>query len=695
MNLSRLSETPTVWIGGTLRTDAVCLSASEFEGGVGVNQATITLRDPGSTPTGRIMDRELRSWYDDQPCAIHIGPHGCVHWGRISQVDFSLGSGEAITVRSTVSSDMLGMPLRPYVGHAHKLDNTRNDALRVQWFEGLVVLDKIAGDVVFNPVTNGVATPNLFVGNVFGSTNPVFLHPSQISRALLDEDRKNAEAGKPTKLVKFWSLRDAVAYVMHLRSQFMWGGTLDIDSAPAADIAAITDDPSLVRDVKLSIGSTVSEQLTKLLTPFGYRWCLEPRVTGDGAMIRIYERGKGIAGRGFANPIGLQRPRETLNTGMTTVKTMDVAFDPIDGVATSVEICGGVPHVETTIELRPAWDAIYDRTPGTVYPASWWKSFNRTASKSYLPAPHGTKDLDWEHDPARQRAWRYFCANEGGDYTGDAGRPWFTTTLDLAAHLQGDGTFAYDAAFMAEHLKLFRRRKLMPTLTTDGEGNHIGKTNGVYLEYWEPNSETWNPVVGSTNEDGRRGMPEARNIRILQDEIGVVFDADDPPTVLWKIAARHGMDALKLRVTGTIALDNVVSLLVSTGDAGAPVTSHLHRERRVILNQQDRFIVKAVDQSSVLHHLPLPKRESDPRSAMDALAKDTLWKSQQATISGEITLDGIVSGLLGIDVQEIAGRRIGFDSNPAGGFRRYPNVAGVTYDIQQQTTRIQLSTVRG
>jgi len=259
-------------------------------------------------------------------------------------------------------------------------------------------------------------------------------------------------------------------------------------------------------------------------------------------------------------------------------------------------------------------------------------------------------------------------------------------------------------------------------LTTHNDGSVVGdEYGGVWIEYWTeeagtaeegPNGDGWKPISE---------LGESISAGLLKNECGIRFQAGKfINKVFSKIPYRYSdtekenwESNFKLRVTATIQLDAPYVTEASDffaaggirGTALAPISpigldTQLKDTKVSYVDGSNKFRYRIIHSESRFFNDPkfINVSVNDAwRSVIYARQLYSNWS--QATCRGVISIPGLdlldTSNILGTSAEKIEGKEISFETSPEGASpKRYPTIAGISYDIQRQETKLHLETFR-
>lgn len=359
-----------------------------------------------------------------------------------------------------------------------------------------------------------------------------------------------------------WTADQAANYLVSFYASAPW---LTLPSQ--AELATLfgTD---VLENVRLE-GRSVLEALEQLGLRAGLRVSVALARDAAGQLTRSLV----FVGRGLGRTISLyhQMPGETFTLTRTAMEGLDAEILWADSPA-RLELAGDVKLYESTFDLVAGWDPDLEGEERDIYRRSGNPNF----------ADHAD-------------VYRKWVLNEAGDYSGEP-------------YNAGD---AYDFEPLFGHSEyLPRRRRLLPTVSTDA----LGESYGVYVEVSYDAGETWSRYRGP--------------VSVLRDECGILLSSDQLPPELFHAADR---DELRVRVTATVESDSRLGVLVER-----PGLQDDHRGRRLWQDVSDEYHHRTVGADSIFHGGP--SREVDDSERLIALAAD-LWAAERhASSPGRVRL---------------------------------------------------------
>ncbi|MGD9632198.1 MAG: hypothetical protein AB7G28_20635 [Pirellulales bacterium] len=535
-----------------------------------------------------------------------------VHWGKVTQVPIVIQpKGETLQVTSRTELYHLGGKIDGYY----------------VWDPIAGAIQHVDGELIFNPLIDGLVYGNrnaTLTTNGVSPGRPIFLDPESV-RTTAAQSFQGAVLGS-------WDLAQAVEFLLWSLNDETY-----VANVSAANLADVFDDPNaVIRDVRIPRGTYLAEALDLLIVPLGYQW----RVSRTALGSRTYAFWKRGAG-GTLRTVKHQAWGSDLDLDEQNTETAGVTFD-ISSLANQITILGGFGEYEMTVELLRAWPAADDPVAGI--------------------ADELAKDNpDFDNKRNVLRKW---VLNEAGDYIGLRTEIDGLFTSDLRAALTSAGIL---------HEFVGRRRRLLPTLTLDGDGAPIGRISGVEVEYANEGggSPTWLPVdlldVGCS---------------LLEKEAGVYFDSN-------RLPEEFLFNPADLRIRATFTLQNDLRL---TGYADRQVDSPNEDVVPVVVSAPDRFRYR--DRSlSKYDGGALPSLTVNDTTAIANFAAYVRDKWDVMRCGGAIQLEGLDhTYLVGDRVEKIEGKEISFEAKAASGI--YPQIVAIERNVTQQVMVLHLDHFR-
>ncbi|HSG73301.1 MAG TPA: hypothetical protein VLA12_22990 [Planctomycetaceae bacterium] len=494
---------------------------------------------------------------------------------------------------------------------------------------------KTQDDLLFNPVVDGVVINNMSDKSFNPQTGvndfKLWIDPESIRT----ESARGATGQSPAE----WTIKEAVnalCQLMNSDEEFI----KNFDPSDP-DYTTLFDDALPIRNLSLKRGLHLPDYLDALLLPLGFDWYINYEVAGSNQLtrrIKVFKRAAGTEKTIKLADIGDFADFNTTNIEQTTITT------DIGRTYNKVVVWGGVQEREITVELKKAWDVGDD---------------SATAEDLDMTNPDGTyKD--------KKNVWRLFAANEAGDYNDADGRSY--EILDLSSVF--DDYVPRRRAFK-EPLHFRRATVGVPTKDPDE----------ILIEYY----------------DGTEWLPLKKEwlsqVRILTHEMGVIFTGATPIEEIMELGS-----TFKIRVTGTVVGDKRLK-----GEAENIADSPNARENVLYIDASDRFrdsiiqvggdyaSVYPTQSSSMLN-------EHDDHDAITAYAEKILEQEISAAMNCDFVLMGLQASYgIGDLLTSIEGRNISLNrrSPLTGQTAKYPQVIGVTWRPQEQSTHLMVDTNEG
>lgn len=390
-----------------------------------------------------------------------------------------------------------------------------------------------------------------------------------------------------------------------------------------------------MRDVTIPIGARLPEALDRLLIPFGYNWYVKYDTGTSKPIIRLFE-----IGSGDEKQLYLQRPASALDLNFSNCNQYEVSRSVGDSF-NQVRVLGDLEKYELTLPLLPAWPVADDSLSAS--------DLDKTdAGSSYV---------------GHELAWRQWVANEAGDL--DESRAF--GSLEFSVPKLQDVFLTY----------LPHRRNIEDPLTYIGDSQK--QRRPILLEYSTDAGATFTPV------------PEKWPIKLLPDQIGVLFDGDQPPDEL----VTAGTSA-RLRITGTVTGDGRVE-----GLAEKETFSANGRTFEQVLLADDKFFLRqrltVGDYKSVLAEYNNEGDEIDDTDRILDYAEKIRDKNHHAEVDAEFRLPGLhLYYEIGDLITKIDGRDINLDaaSIDAPVFR-YPQIVERRFEFKDDGPYTVLVVDRG
>lgn len=429
-----------------------------------------------------------------------------------------------------------------------------------------------------------------------------------------------------------WPLTSAVYYLCHVLNA---GPIRPITNPTLAELGAVfVDSTDLLRNAQVDDGKMLPEVLDELLLPMGYHWKLAKR--RGSRKIEFFRRGSG----GSLVYLNHQRFGDVFDPTKTNVETQGVVFDA-SRLANTIVGRGSKLQLEITAELVRTWPEALDEY-----------SRDQLTEKAIAEDAGDT--------PGLADAYRKWALNEAGDYIGK--RPEIKTIFNqtLVNQLRAGNWLRWMVP---------RRRKLLPTLTQNAAKTEpIGTTDGVEIEYKGADGE-WKPVGGWS-------------IEFLKAEAGIYIKDEAIPEAL--LDARSGA---AMRITATIETDFRI-----TAKAADVLNSSLPFPAVAMLDLDGEFHWRVI--SSLSKYNGRAGLEADDRPYLQRFVDQLLAKWNQVDVAGNVVLEGVDQHAysVGDRVAGVKHRNVSFKAKSSG--NAYPQIVGLTYDVESQKTIVHLERTR-
>ncbi len=417
-------------------------------------------------------------------------------WGEVVQQTVDLvPDGETAIVHARIEPYHFGRTLTSY---------TVYDPIALAY-------KTVYADPVFNPLIDGSVEQNKSDKRSQSGLYNVWIDPESLRTS-------TAETGQG-QTASAWSVIDAATAIANEINVETFVKNFDpfdfkyvdgqlVLNTSAGNTAADGRSPSLL-NVRLDRGAFLNQYLDDLLIPHGLSWyvalAIEPLdPTVDNSARRLIPRLKVFElGRGVEKQIYHQAAGETLDLAESNAPEISVTTSIAD-LANKIIGHGSRKQKQLTIELYPGW----------------------AESDDALKVDSLSKNSeDWPNTQfeTKQNVWRLWVGNFAGDYNNlrTTTKPIPNAARDLSAVFT---TFPP------------RRRRIEDCLTLDDNG----RRRPPFVEYYSTEASAWVPV------------PDSWGLTILNDQVGVYFNAEDPPEEL--IAG--GIANARVRITGTLTEDD-------------------------------------------------------------------------------------------------------------------------------------------
>ena len=711
MASSKSSATIEVLINGVISNEARVHDIRQVSG-ASVNTAVFEV----VAPSTNIMETENNNLAgiagQNQRVEIKIydqnaQPH-TVFLGRVTGATISIGpQGEVIKYTARLDPNMFG----PSITHAACMN--LNDKSLDNWERASFGLAYTEESIVFNPVINGVPTPNKTAWDVTDNASvffqeKVFIDPRQVSpwgvTAAIDDRQNETQVvtnpyNSPSRgtdaICDYWSLREAVEFVLLSINS----GEVYINNPSQAVINILPEDGTQIRNLHIRRGMYLPEALDALLLPFGYYWYVDFD-NPFGPTIAIEQRG--LSG---TETIKRQAPGVQVDLANTDLWKLDINYDISNKTISSNTAYGECIIKEGTFELIPAFDLSAVENGDF---RDMWKDTQGTASAS---------------GGAGQFSMMKWVLNEAGDYNhqwGLAGQQWYVQNEFVFSHertetiaaFDWDAFFGADAPNQTNHIK--RRSRFLPMVQMDQQGTGpAGPVNGTFIEFgkWDPVDLKWiwTPIGGVADKDSATVIGDCYSsygiqcgVRLLEEEAGIIFS--DPPAELIAALRSGNPDYAnwpRIRITASLACDErlqdsllaVKSLPLDPYDAASDVRQF--RKRAVEKTGDYKSVLWPANVANIGFN-GLVDGSTDDTNAIQNYNSQIVNTYSQATVTGSAVLnalDFVSTDWIGKSITKVEGLELGLETSAALGFgATYPIVTGVTYDVNNQVTILSLGT---
>jgi len=579
----------------------------------------------------------VRNRFESVACKIYMDVQGTpdtlIHAGIIAGGDVGYNeTGDVWIKKSRHSNELFGDPL-DQIWVAYRYPSEQSNV--ASW--GSIQVD---GDAVFNPVFDGRIQPNMSI--LFDQSVPS-------NRAFVDIDSlpQNVQGVQP------WTLLDATWYLIQTLNP---NETHVINPQYNQISNVISNQDTILTNLEIPKGSYLPVALKKLLEPYGYQM-RTVYGAGDKPYIYINKRNDGDS---------FQLKGQALNTqadlDISEVHEIDVNYERVKSSAKYIRIIGDYERRESTFELIPGWSHVYDDL--------YTEPDKLQLGSDYIKS-----------NPGAEFAWRRWVLNEAGDHNGTGqGRSfpaWFANHFfELKPNLQ-------------------KRRQFLPTIIEELLGGAVGIHDGTLIEWYHPEKSGWHSITGNENtSDEYVGLKQGTSVRLLENECGIYFTSQLPPLQLMAFGLEQGTNVprAKIRITASLLGDQRVRYEETTR------SDMINQKVEVI--KMPSFKLRVVDQAS--KHFPYKNTslykntEKDDRQAIKDLAAELSDNWGHSNISANVKLIGVdyeLDDKLGRPVEGINGRNVWFVLDPQQ--RKYPTLLGWEMDYQNQTTTLQIGTLRG
>ncbi len=488
-------------------------------------------------------------------------------------------------------------------------------------FEGQVWHDPTAGENVttgFGPVFN----PRID-GQILPNMGELTFSDSTAKIWMPPEGARTSSAEDVAlQGPELWTLKEAVRSMV----QACYVAEQPVQIISDTELNRLDNAPDLL-NISLPAGKYLPYYLDALLQPLGYNWCLDHDQLHDyGPTIRIIKRGVGDE-----VTVKLQRPGETLSVADTQAEQYAIARR-IGDSPNAVRIEGALQRREVTFPLWPAW-----------------------AESDDALAVSALKKQDGSSYAAHQHAHRKWVAGESGDY-------YDLRSDDLTADVP-----SFDDVF---DVWVPHRMKAEEPLTYLADGTTDPHGHPILVEYSTDAGTSWAPITDEI----------AGNMLLLPDELGILFNSDEPPEDL-RDSGGETIDDIRLRMTCTLTGCSRI-----VGEAERQGTAVNSRDNKLTLQMAERFldqqVVKSGTYASQLYSGAAGAEEQDDSTEIQTYAETLRDQYETAEIACTIRLAGFHDYKIGDLITKVEGREIGLNEASAEGTARYPQITQIVETLE-------------
>ena len=482
--------------------------------------------------------------------------------------------------------------------------------------------------IVFNPEINGIVEPNRTNLTAEQSPFDYWIHPDSVRTAAAIAYAQDTEDAFN------WTLADCVdtlARICNPDETYIKNPTRDT-------LSDLLEDAPEIKNLELPTGKHLPEYLDLLLTPYGYSWCLTFKYNAEGDREVSYRIFK--VNEGDNRKLLQQRPGDVRGIRRTLTNIESFTLETgIVAQANKVTVLGDFEQYEVTIELYRGWPEADDALTAADLTQSTGSSWS-----------------------AHQRAWRLWVANEAGDYcsTRTTVKPIPSTPLDLTSVLGTD----------------FIPRRLKPldclTYWVDDTAGETERRRPPFIQWYNEDSE-WAP------------LPDGWGETVLNDQLGVMFAADSPPTEL----IDRGANA-RIRMTCTIESFNRLVGVASRADSSVNLRTH-----EIVVNASDRYKYKQRATTTYASILTGNADERDDTTEIEAFAEKMRVIEDAAMVRGNVILNTLNTSLkIGDVTTDIDGRGISLNRMAkTSATKKYVQIVAIEHDHQKQKTSLKVAPI--
>lgn len=305
---------------------------------------------------------------------------------------------------------------------------------------------------------------------------------------------------------------------------------------------------------------------------------------------------------------------------------------------------GDFPEIEFTGELFRGWPAAQD-----------------SLQSDDLDKSNGASESQYPDYP---NAWRLWTFNFDGSFNGL--RPEITAAFDVTSLLGVNNVpkrrRLYDCLAYGEQLYQ-RARPILHWLNTDPEDGGVPR--------WEAVPDKWPWEL--SDRDG-----------------SILFTGDKPPQELIDLGANA-----RLRLTATIRSDTRI-----LGTANRVNTSPNGNTITLVLEVADKFVKRVINADGANASINAGLTSTfaairDDSTAIQEFAEQCRGEEDLARLRASFTLHGLQHQYrLGSSVDKIDGRNISLNrANKSQGLKRYLQITGITLDVENAKTSLQVDTL--
>jgi hypothetical protein len=244
-------------------------------------------------------------------------------------------------------------------------------------------------------------------------------------------------------------------------------------------------------------------------------------------------------------------------------------------------------------------------------------------------------------------------------------------------------TTYFRQAFGDDHPSVVaKRRKFLPMLTRGSDGQPLGESAGVLVEWYDSLLPGWVPVDIS--------IPFFAH-KLLTDECGISFTGEQPPMFMMD----DGL-AARVRVTAVVESDSRI-----TAVAVRQPTSVNPQVNERVLDVGHGFHARSLhpfsNYYSDVNNGLRAADVTDGRAALRDFVNQAREAWDQAQCAGHMRLEGLdrTNYKVGDLITSIEGRNVTLPLNYASGSDiRYPQVIGIIRDVQQQKVTLAMNRFR-